>query len=125
MAYDNTDAEIQNPNTTFRQPPPDPAPVKTTTVVAPEQRQALAPALPSSDGAGTYSPEQIARMKQGGDFPAPSGSRGPSQGAVTVQSEPTPQVAKPPIDPRPWAWVQKKSPQIHEWIDNAANATGV
>lgn len=157
MAYDNTETEIQHPNTVFRQP-------ETTTVVAPEQKQALATGgvtegqlraqydaavkrYPQTEGkyeSGFYNSEQGAGKRpqgesweryraraadiltpQGGDFSAPAGSRGQSQGAMTVQSEPTPHTAKPPIDPRPWAWVQKNNPQIHEWIENASNTTGV
>lgn len=124
MAYDTTQDEVNNPNTNFVQPQ------ATTSPIAPDQRQAVTselprPALPSADGAGTYSPEQIAQIKQG-DFAHPAGASGqPQQALATAQSEPTPQIQKPPIDPRPYALASQKSPQVQEWIDRAAQATGV
>jgi hypothetical protein len=42
---------------------------------------------------------------------------------VTVQSEPTQQINKPPFDPRPYAWVAKHDPELKGTIDNAARLT--
>jgi hypothetical protein len=49
----------------------------------------------------------------------------PPQAVATAQSEPTPQINKPPFDPRPYAWVAQHNPQLKATIDDAAQATGV
>ena len=62
----------------------------------------------------------------GADFGQHTGAAGrPQQGIAVAQSEPTPQVNKPPFDPRPYAWVAKHDPQLRTEIDQAAELTGV
>jgi hypothetical protein len=114
MAYDTARDQALNTNTTFVKPQED-APAATT-VVQPEQRQALNTSA---------APAQTAQQPQS-DFPHPSGAPGPQTAALqTVQSEPTPQINKPPLDPRPWAWLQKNNPHMAETFQAAADATGV
>lgn len=120
MAYDNTEAEIQNPNTVFRQPS-EAAPAKTTTVVAPEQKQAIA--VPQVSG--TRAPVSQDQLSSGDGFNPPAGSRGPPQGAVTVQSEPTPHNAKPPIDPRPLAHLEKHRPEDYAEVMQISEQLGI
>lgn len=48
----------------------------------------------------------------------------PSQGGAVAQSEKTP-ISKPPLDPRPYAWLNNNMPKWRAVIDQTADAVGV
>lgn len=52
------------------------------------------------------------------------GASGRSSAALTVQSEPSPHVSKPPFDPRPYALIKQHNPDTAAVIDDAARLTG-
>jgi soluble lytic murein transglycosylase-like protein len=82
-------------------------------------------ALPVNQPAAAV-PNQQAAAPPPEQPPVTAGTRGqPPQAVSTVQSEPTPQINKPPFDPRPYAWLAEHNPQLKAKIDDAAQLTGV
>lgn len=78
------------------------------------------------DAAMQGAPAPASAPTTSSELPHPAGASGQQPAAVSVaQSEPTPQITKPPIDPRPYAWVAQHDPKIKSWIDNASRVTGV
>lgn len=144
MPYDPTQDAAANPNTTFIQPPADtPATTQTAPAAQPQQQpqeaipvqapatseEGSTPVPKVADNTGAPAPSGAASQQQPQEpapFPPPVGASGqPQQALQTAQSAPTPQTMKPLIDPRPWALMQQKEPEIADYVRNASEITGV
>lgn len=112
--------------------PVTPATALASTPIAAPPAPSTAPYVPQEPGKA-YAPwadqaegRQSQVIGDGQPYIPVMGAKGTPPAAVaTTQSEPTPQVDKPPLDPRPYAWVAENDPALKEVIDKASELTGV
>ncbi len=91
-------------------------------------RQMALPQQSAAPQAPAATPTLAAQAPAAGSstpFPPARGAPGVPTQAITVDSEPTQQITKPAIDPRPYAYFAQKDPEFAEKIDDVAHTLGI